>query len=74
MGEGPLYRDTPKRVPASAEESGHGVLDGPASVKKGSKGRIWLDCIRGKGVSIITSRAPCFRARSPLLRLSSTDR
>jgi len=25
------------------------VLDGPASGEKGSKGRSWLDCIRGKG-------------------------
>ena len=34
------------------------VLDGPASWEKGSKGRNWLDCIRGKGVRALRASQP----------------
>ena len=59
MGEVPLYRyawergTTPRAVRVIYEDR---VLNGPASGKKGSKGRNYLDRIRGKGV-----RADCSR-------------
>jgi hypothetical protein len=46
-------------VPDPVLVHGLGFSDGPASGEKGSNGRNYLDCIRGKGV-----RAPIFRKES----------
>ena len=49
-------RQTPNLSPSDEAGRGSGrcedrVLDGPASGGKGFKGRNWLDCMWGKGVT-----------------------
>ena len=44
------------------------VLDGPASGEEGSKGRNWLDCIRGKGVRALIFRKESCQHRTTIPR------
>jgi len=53
---GPFLTKSGRMIPSLRPRCEDRVLDGPASEEKGSKGRKWLDCIRGKGVLLSVDR------------------